>query len=341
MVPRKIIKKFLYLVNRNPISKSLFKQEIAKRAKMSVSEIVPLSKPISMFSPFTNEIHPVNDWYGHAKIFKQYVEMPDNYKFKFIIEHAPYLTEQVSDMELETDLPSFLTSNDFRVNALKKYKDTVFNVGPFIHYSPHYYSQQKIKEEKKRLGKNILVFPAHSLKSLIMNHDKNYLLTEIKKIAKNYKSIRVCLYWIDISLGFSKYYQQLGFECVTAGHILDPNFLPRLKSMIEISDLTLSNDAGTHVGYSVYMNKPHIIFYKKPSMKTSKKWQELTLDYWSSKPYQDILREFTKVSYKITPNQKQIVNQYYGGKDNIKTPLEFKKIINSAEKIYRKRYFKD
>ena len=50
---------------------------------------------------------------------------------------------------------------------------------------------------------------------------------------------------------------------VTAGYIMDPLFLSRLKSIIQLSDLTMSNNVGTHLGYCIYLNKPHWIVRQK------------------------------------------------------------------------------
>ena len=334
MTPKKFIKKILYTANKNPISKMLYDREISSRSKMELTDIFSLSKDINMFSPFTQELHPVNDWYGHARIFKQYMGLPQNYQFKFVNEHGVFLTQQVSEAELETDLPSFVTYSNYRVDVLKKYKKKVFKVGPFIHYSPNFFTKEKVASEKKRLGKNILIFHGHSLKSLVQKYNNNWFLKKVKQIGKNFDTIRICLYWIDIQLGIHKYYQNLGFECVTAGHILDPYFVPRLKSILEISDLTISNDAGTHIGYSIYMNKPHILFHKFPRLETNKKRKELLLDLWSSKPYIETLEAFSKVNFNITAKQRKIIHQYFGSKEDTKTKAEFRKIVDLTEKIY-------
>lgn len=335
MLSKKFIKKAFYLINNNPLSKLAYNQEITKRAKLPLTSIEDLSKDINMFSPFTSEIHHPNDWYGHAHFFKQYLGLPQSYRFKFIIEHGVYLTDQVSDAELETNFPTVLTSSDYRIKVYKKFNKRAFNIGPFIHYAPHFYPEEKIASEKKRLGKNILVFPGHSLKDLVEKYDNKWFISHIKKIAKSYENVRFCLYWIDIQKGFHKFYQDLGFECISAGHILDPNFVPRLKSLIEVADLTISNDASTHVGYCTYMNKPHIIFHKFPELETSGKWKKLTLDFWSSKPYKETLEAFSDINFKITPKQRKVVRRYFGSRKDTKTKEAFKKLVKLTEEIYQ------
>src|SRR3989344_1711427 len=332
---KKIIKDLVFTVNRNPVSSFIYEREISKRSKLPITDIYSLSKHIQVFSPFTKEINPANDWYGHAKNFKKYLSLPQNYQFKFIIEHGTYLNDKVAEVELEPNLPTFLTYSNFRVNVLKKYRDHAFSVGPFIHYASTLYSKEKINQEKKRLGKNILVFPAHSFSYIIHEYDKSWFINNIKNLTGDFKTVRICLFWADIQLGLHKYYERLGYECVTAGHILDPNFLPRLKTLIEISDLTISNDAGTHVSYCTYLNKPHIIFHKVPKVKGNKKWTKTSFDIWTAEPYKEILKEFSKISHRVTSIQRRVVDKYYGSKNNIKTPSELRKIVSFTEKIYQ------
>lgn len=330
---KKILKQIIYSLNKNPLSQFLYKQEIAKRSKLKLSDIVPLSKKINLFSPFTPELHPPNDWYGHAKILKQFLSLPQNYQFKFILEHGIYLTEQVADADLETDLPTIITYCDYRAKILKKYRQNVFSIGPFIHYANSFLSDSDVKKEKARLGKSILVFPSHSTAEINFDFNRKWFLKQVQKISKKFDTIRICLYWVDVLRDGYKFYQNLGYECVTAGHILDPLFLPRLKSLMMVSDLTIANDASTTSGYSVYMSKPHIIFHQQAKISGSRNEVSLVKDFWQSEPYIKVLEEFSKVSFKITPRQRNLVNTYWG-LDQIKTKKELKSIVEKTEKIF-------
>lgn len=332
---KKNIKSVAYKVNRNPLSKLLYQSSIEKRSRMALTDIKGLSGNINLFAPFTSEIHEPNDWYGHAKIFKQFLGLPENHQFKFIIEHGLHLVEDILSIELETDLPSFVTYSDFRAQIIKKYSKVPFCVGPFINYASSSLSIEEILSEKKRLGKSILVFPSHSSGDLDFHYNITEFCKKVKKIGKKYNSIRVCLYWKEAQAEHAKYYNSFGFECVTAGHILDPLFLPRLKSIIEISDLTISNVAGNHVGYSIFMNKPHIILPQIHQINGRKSEKKLLEEaWWKSPSYQAIVKEFTNISDKITPRQRSLVN-YYWGVDKIKTKNEFLKIVKKTEEIFK------
>lgn len=331
---RKPAKKAIYLLNKNPLSRFLYQHEISKRSKLSLSDIVPLSQKINMFAPFTSEIHNPNDWYGHANNLKVFLGLSPNYKFKFNIEHGLYLNEQVDDIDIETNLPSIITYSNYRKKILEKYRKHVFSIGPFIHYAKNFLTDRQISDEKKRLGKSILLFPAHSSSMIGIEYDIVNLCRKVKKIGKDFDSIRVCLYWKDVLLGKNKIYQDFGFECLTAGHILDPLFLPRLKSIIQISDLTISNIASSQVGFCIYLNKPHILFAEKLKLETSRKWKNRINKIFQSKGYREIINEFSKQNYTITKRQKELIRKYWGT-DNIKTKKELGKIILKTEEIYR------
>lgn len=331
---KKIFKRIIYNLNNNPFSRILYTKEVEKRSHLPLTDIVGLSQHINIFAPFTSEIQTVNDWYGHATILKKYLGLPNNYQFKFNIEHGLYLSEQVPDLELESNLPTFLTYSNYRVNILKKYCKNAYSIGPLIQYASHYLSEKQFMDEKKRLGKTLLFFPSHSIIGLNNHYDQDWSYKKIKAISKGFDTIRICIYWKDVLLNRHKYYQNHGFECVTAGHILDPNFLPRVKSIIQTADLTISNDASSPLSYCVAMNKPHIIFYQRFPMSGQKNLQKVIKDYWESEPYKLVIKEFSKVQFTITKQQRDLMN-FYCGINIQKSKQELKEIVSESEKIYK------
>lgn len=330
---RLLIKTTLYGLQKNPLFVFIHNSSIRGRSKMPFTSIVPLAQEISMFAPFTNEIHQPNDWYGHANNLKTYLGLKKNYQFKFILEHGLYLNDQVDNLDVEANLPTIITYSDYRLNILKEYRSNVFSIGPFIHYAKSFLTDEEIEKEKKRLGESLLFFPAHSTPVIGFDYDIEKLCRKIKKIAGKDRRVRICLYWKDILLGRHKTYQDFGFECVTAGHMLDPLFLPRLKSLISISDLTASNIVSSHVGFCIYMNKPHIVINEELKMRTSRNWNKRINDGFKSEGYVEMLEEFSKLNYKITKKQQNLIKKYWGS-DRIRTKAELRKIILQTEKIY-------
>lgn len=329
------IKRLIYGLNENPISRLYFKRQIKNRAKLALNDIESLAKDIKIFLPFTKEIHKPNDWYGHANNLKKFLGLSKDYQFKFIMEHGLYLSEQVDEIDQETNLPSIITYSTYREKILKGYRKHVFKIGPFINYAESFLSETKIKSERKRLGKSVLFFPAHSTDVINFDYDITQLCKQIKKIAKGYETIRVCLYWKDILKGRAKIYQDFGFETVTAGHMLDPLFLSRLKSLILISDLTISNIISSQAGFCIFLGKPHITVHQKIQTKASGYWKKRIDDAFESDGYLEVFQEFSKLNYKITRKQKELTKKYWGT-DNTKTKSQLSRIVKQTEEIYRK-----
>jgi hypothetical protein len=337
---KKVIKEFLFAINKNPISTGLYQKEIKNRSKLKLTDIAPLSKHIQMFSPYTSEINHSNDWYGHAHTFKKYLGLPSDYRFKSIIEHGFYLTNHISEAELENQLPTFITYSNFRRDVLKKYGKDAFNIGPFINYASHYLSPRQIGLEKKRLGQSLLYFPMHSSFEIDVKYGRHEICKRIRKIGRDFNSVRICLYWADVIKGYHQIYQDYGFECVTAGHILDPLFLPRLKSIIETSSATISNVVSTQVGYCIFMGKPHYVMPLKTDIDCEKKlktYKSFISNYFETDLYQRFLHEFSEMKNGITPKQRQLVNQYWGV-DQIKSKNEFLKIVHLSEKYFKEQH---
>jgi hypothetical protein len=334
MLLKRLAKKVIYQVNRNlTYRRKEFLVEVQKRAILPLTSIEELSKNISIFSAYSTEIHPPNDWYGHASILKKFLGLPESYQFKFSLEHGVVLSDYVNPLDLEVDFQSIITFSKFREQILKKYKPYIFSIGPRIHYAPHYLSEKKLHEEKKRLGKTLLVFPSHSTLELDAHYDIEKFCGQIRDLGKKYQSIRVCLYWKDILKGYAKIYTKWGFECVTAGHILDPNFLPRLKSIIYLSDFTFSNDAGTHIGYCIYLDKPHLISHQPHNFTGRNSEVKLAKRIYHDKPYIEVIKNFSKYQANITSSQKEIVEKYWGINET-KTKKELLTLVDQTEKLF-------
>ncbi len=335
MYIKKQIKKALYVYNKNPLSKLLYEKEIKKRFSLSLTNVEALSKHISMFAPYTNELHHPNDWYGHAKIFKKFLGLPKDYKFKFIIEHGTYLNDEVADIDLETNLPSFITYSENRIKFLKRYRDFAFSIGPFINYAEDILTKEELRREKKRLGRSLLLFPIHSTLDTNLNFNIANLCNSVKEIGKNFNTIRVCLYWTDVLKGHDKIYQDFGFEVVTAGHILDSNFIPRLRSIIKLSSYTVSNGISTHIAYCLFLNKPHYLISQRLNLSGNRKEIKANYILVKTKAYRQIYQAFSKAEAKISPEQYATVN-YYWGLNKTKTKNEFLNIVERTEEIFKK-----
>lgn len=304
--------------------------------KLSLKELYRLSADRP---PEIVELHSPNSYYGHAFILKQYVKYPLEYKIKAVIEHGTYLHYyDFWDMEINAFLPVIFTSSEYRHPFLKsKTEKKLYAIGPLINYALHLLTEQELEEEKKRLGKNLLVFPGHSTHFISTYYDIDVYCKKLLETGKDFDSIRICLSWKNILRGDAEKYMKYGFECVTAGHMYDPLFLSRLKDIIELSTVTTSNCAGTHIGYCISMGKPHFVDQGNIYWKTE---EDFSID--EEIVSEDFLEEskkigdaFSDILYEVTPFQQEIVEKYWGLSHH-KSVYEMQCLLEETEEMYKK-----
>lgn len=286
--------------------------------------------PWSAFRAKSNEVFMQNAYYGISYNLKEYIEYRHNKPFFFNLEHGLYLGDNyVSKWDLPNTTNSLVTFGDYRKKILKEFgvKHKVHLIGPYIHYAKPFLNEFQFMEIKKKLGKTLLVFPSHSTHDYIKESSSdNVLINFLKDFSRQFETVIVCLYWKDIALGYNKIYEKFGYRCVSAGHMFDFNFLSRLKSIIQLSDYTISNDVGTHIGYCINESKPHFIVKSKIKFV---KDEGLVLDKNSN----DILSVFSNELTDITKEQLEVVNWYWG-LEHKKTQKEMKKLIDDVNIHY-------
>jgi len=304
--------------------------------KLSVEELYNLAtdRPLS-----TPEIHSPNDFYGHATTLKKYAGLPEEYQIKAVIEHGAYGgTGHAWDVEVNAPLPSLFSFASARHLILKKRTNkALFSIGPMLSYAPHFLDADALNLEKRRLGKNLLVLPAHSTHWIDANYDIHDYCKFLEKLEKDFDSIRICLGWKDVLRGQAEEYMRYGFECVTAGHMYDPLFLSRLKSIIELSTITVSFKLGTHIGYCILLGRPHYISKLKHQY-TAANNDILRRDVHDpiKTPYgQEMIHTFGELRDDISFQQKELVERYWGLNEH-KTVNEMRLILQATEDMYKK-----
>ncbi|PKG87103.1 hypothetical protein CXF91_13905 [Planococcus sp. Urea-3u-39] len=283
------------------------------------------------------ELYKGNSLYGISSAFRKYAG--HHRKINACIEHGVYFGSYVDLKETsKSGFPAVITFSENRKKHIKnETKKPVFLVGPYISYVESFYNETKVNLLKEKLGKTLLVLPVHSIDRLVTNYDIKSFIKEINKIkyAHDFNTVLVCLYWKDILLGRDEIYKNEGFTVVSNGYREDPYFLSRLKTFIEISDHTISNSIGTHIGYSVAMGKPHTVIkqdleYKGATDLDLKSESVLATSSFLEK--EEVFKVFKDFDEQISEKQKEICNKYWG-LDKKKSKEVFKFILNTCEAI--------
>lgn len=204
-------------------------------------------------------IDKTTDFYGHAFTLKKYAGYPVNQPLHCNIQHAFSRVKDVNVWENEQTYSCFLSQGYERSQwVFENLHKLTFAIGPNIYYVPDILSDHDFMQEKKRLGKSLLVYPLHSTHHLSCNYEIDKVISKLKELSHQYDTIRICSYWRDIQFEQIMRLEDEGFEITTAGHIYDPLFLHRHKLLLKLATDVCSVESveGTHVPYSIYFNRP-------------------------------------------------------------------------------------
>ena len=306
-------------------------KEIEKRSKYSIFDYRHLAEDMELI---TKE-RGFNAFYGHDRIIKQYLHEPMESILECVIEHGPgSLTPGFNKVEFDLNdgsgLPVYVSSTNVQeiLHRMFPAKD-IIPIGLFIQYAESILNENELYSLKKELGRVLLVFPYHSSRTIKTSFSIDDFLNEIEQRGRNFDTVLICLYWSDILKKRDEVYLKKGYRIVSAGHIYDWNFLPRLRTIIELADMTMSNQIGTHVGYCICLNKPHYIFRQEMEYYRDSEgmMDAKMLDAWNAKyavSRDDIsacdLQRMRAYVYDIfgtyreyiTEEEKAVVRKYWG-----------------------------
>lgn len=182
------------------------------------------------------------------------------------VEHGLIFYDDIFTDVRFTSRPCVVTFGDFRKSVIRRIKDVpVFCVGPYIVYARPYYSEDKFRKLKSELGKTLLVFPAHSTDNSDISRSQELYLKQIKALSKDFNAVVVNAFWWNIDDPIIHSFESEGYKIVTAGFRDDRNFLSRLRTIMETSDLVVGDGIGTHVGYALSLGKPYRIIDARSS----------------------------------------------------------------------------
>jgi hypothetical protein len=278
-----------------------------------------------------------NNLYGQAFSLKRYAGI--THDLQAYIEHGLFWGGMVHQDEYHWYTPKIITFSEQRrrdIVAKGIEKETVA-IGPYIHYAKLLFGDEELQKLRKELGKTLLVFPSKSILNIASKYDVDDFIQQVKHIGKDFKTIMVSLYYLDAqNKALTDAYLAQGFKIVTAGHRYDNYFLDRQRTFIELADLTMSNEVGTHVGYCIHLNKPHYIYQQKlerVGANAKKLARELTLyesdeDNRRNAEKKEVADAFSTLQNAITKVQREVIDKYWGT-SSVKSPEELRSLFGN------------
>lgn len=268
---------------------------------------------------YSKEIYRGNSLYGAGRALREYAGILS--PLKACIEHGLYLGNYANPLELDkSGLPAIVTFGPARARHIRDSSSVpILAVGPYIAYAEDYLAEDQMARAKQMLGRTLLAFPSHSVDYIKKRFDVPRYIEHLKARAEDegMDTVLVSLYFADVLNGAAEPYERAGFKVVTSGYREDSNFLPRLRSLILLADSTSSNSMGTHIGYCVYLGRPHCVFQQDWIAKgVTKADNEHVVAACSSargiEERCEIIDAFTVPFDGITERQLKVCDKYWG-----------------------------
>lgn len=282
------------------------RQESERRKSLTIFDYRALAAPMPYCAYHIT--HGMNI-YGFFHSFTQYAGIK-KINPRYGIEHGPYLAlkgRKYADV---------ITFGNYREELIQASQSKAIKIGPYIHYAEPLLNRHEFDAIKQQLGKVMLVFPTHSLDSLIATYNIQSFIDFIEEKKTSFDTVLVCCHWKDFSLNKSGIYEEKGYKLVTAGHPNDIYFLSRLKTIINLADRVLSNDYGTHIGYCIHLNKP-VCLYSQPIQ------YEVGI---SQKDYNKEIHQRTEKEWNDIQTIKEQINKLLGSFESVIHKEQYQKL---------------
>ena len=285
--------------------------------------------------PVGMETHPQNAFYGHADLLKRFCGLPPERPLCVAIPHGIRFDDSYGPADYPECFPVCLVPSHARVELLRQQLDRQFHaIGPMIHYAKPLLSAEDAAAVRARLGRTLLVFPTHSSHWVDTDVDQAAFLKQVAEWAEGFQTVLICVYWKDVLRGVVPAYRDAGFQCMTAGHMYDPLFLRRLRSLIELADVTAANNLGTHLGYAVHCGRPCWL-QLVPVRRTAKQAFRRIGTVLGEPEYQ---AAFGAQDLHISPAQRELLETLWGS-GAVRTPDEIRALLEEGERLAKPELF--
>lgn len=281
-----------------------------------------------------------NQFYGLENILERYVGKWE--RICMSSEHG-FFMKKIPYLGIYAGLPAIITFGDFRKDILANKSDCMaLKIGPYIHYAKEIYNENTIEQKKKKLGKTLLVFPAHTIEYTSRDRKGYDFLKTIKdfKTEHGFDTVIISMYFVDIIKNEHKKYEEEGYYIFSAGHRNNPDFLDRLKTVFRLSNHVFSEGIGTHIGYSICMGVPVTVCDEKYVITSDLvSWIEKNVRAIETRTISNKIKEvFLEYHEYITKEQLEICNYYFGNSE-VKSPEELGECFRFIRNVYNRSLY--
>lgn len=275
-----------------------------------------------------------NAAYGYFYALQEYAGFKCK-NFGINMEHGVDFSEPDMDpLVLDENMAFFFQEKykEKKIHDAKK-EGLAFNIGPYIHYAKSYYDDNTLKKIKDKWGKTVLIYISHSTHESKIERKYDTYYRYYEKYKDQYDTIAYCVYWRDLNKElYDKISEFPKAIIVSAGFIYDKNFVSKTKSLIILSDLVVTDEIGTSVGYALYLGK------KIDYIAT----QDVRINNLIGKALDKDLENKTKIGDAITKNKCDELDNLYDqfwSPGKVRSCEDIKLILEGLDEIRKKSRF--
>lgn len=310
--------------------KYVLRKESKKRKKRDIFDYQYLTRAISFWGMYPSEKNRFfysNFSYGQNNIVRRKYPFLKKKILDCTVLHAVYFFPKFTEMEINPPGNSIFCMSDYVFGKFKKtVSANVYGIGNYIKHVKPLLSSKKIKRLKAIYGKTLLVAPVHGNYNGRKVFDYEVWLKYIEEFSQRhgFEKIIICLGPGSVANGDHKNYSHGKYKIFSAGDPCDMFYLNRLKSVILMSDMVLSNEYNiTIMGYALGCNVPFSYYDMKTEHLKDGIKEAVQVGIQEMDDIDSIYEGFdqlrTKVNSlfggdreKITIEQRDFVKKYWG-----------------------------
>lgn len=201
-------------------------------------------------------------WYGFETYIRLQAGLPNFVPIMNRVDHAP-ITEgmiegYVDSFDLKGPYPQLFFSKE-KLNRVILKQGRRGLMRPRKVTNPYLFYRHYKKIEMAATASGVVFFPKHTTFSGVGGSDATWdtVAQSAKKLEESFDRVTVCMFWKDFSVSAHLPFIDRGLSVVTAGHMFDPNFIPRLYGIIRDHEYSCGNAFATHALISLEMGLPY------------------------------------------------------------------------------------
>src|SRR5690606_10882803 len=268
-----------------------------------------LEEKANYVTPGINQIQV--EMYGFGKELRKYCFLPSGFPLRIKSQHGIVLWNNPSLHELNSELPFMLVFSKRHQLAWEKISKKPCFIIPHPFYL--YRTREKIQLRDDRSGS--LFFLSHSTFSKETDINFVQIINQLENLPEEFKPVTVCLHFVDVLKDKHLLFEKAGFECVTAGHMFNKDFISNFYEILIRFKYSLSNDVGSHTFYSIELGIPFSLVCDSARISITEAEELENALLKKSLAFQGRIEEMivrNKLNYQIIPQIKEIVLQEMG-----------------------------